>query len=140
MLDVGRGRNRLVAEAQGNAMCSVHGHDRKGSGRVPTGHMRRGWESQLSTVLGKSEILRDGREGKQSVSMAERGGVRAAAGVEMGIQIIRQCGYRGELGGEWKEYAVWLGKRHRQRVWGEYFSNAMVVAIQVILFERRYNS
>jgi len=65
---------------------------------------------------------------------------RAVAELEAGVEIIRQCGYRGELGGDWKEYAGWLGKRHRQRVWGEYFSNVMVVAIRVVLFERRYNS
>lgn len=32
-----------------------------------------------------------------------------------------------------KEYAYWLGQRHSERVWGEYFSNAMVLAIRVIL-------
>ncbi len=59
---------------------------------------------------------------------------RAAAEVEGGVEIVRQCGYRGELGGEWKEYAGWLGKRHHQRVWGEFFSNVMVVAIRILLF------
>jgi hypothetical protein len=65
---------------------------------------------------------------------------RAVAEMEMGRAIIRECGYQGEMEGAWQEYAVWLGKRHRQRVWGEYFSNGMVVAIRVILFEREYNS
>jgi superfamily II DNA helicase RecQ len=65
---------------------------------------------------------------------------RAVAEHEAGVQIIRQCGFRGELGGDWKGYAEWLGKRHWQRVWGEYFSNVMVVAIRVILFERKYNT
>ena len=51
-----------------------------------------------------------------------------------GAFIVRQCGYAGELGGDRKEYARWLGLRHRSRVWGEYFSNAMVVAIRVALF------
>ena len=64
--------------------------------------------------------------------------VRAAAEEEKGMQMIRQCGYEGAFGGEWKEYAGWLGRRHRVRVWGEYFSNAMVVAIQVILFCNKY--
>jgi hypothetical protein len=48
--------------------------------------------------------------------------------------MIKGCGYEGELGGDWREYAEWLGKRHRERVWGEYFSNAMVVSISVIVF------
>lgn len=59
---------------------------------------------------------------------------RAAAQDSKGVAIIRQCGYSGEFGGEWKEYAVWLGKQHRERVWGELFSNAMVVAIRVAVF------
>lgn len=59
---------------------------------------------------------------------------RAVAGTEMGREIIQRCGFTGKLGGDWKVYAVWLGKRHRERVWGEFFSNAMVVAIQVITF------
>jgi hypothetical protein len=58
--------------------------------------------------------------------------VRVAAEVKVGRRIIRQCGYDGELGGDWTEYALWLGKRHQHRVWGEYFSNAMVVAIRII--------
>jgi len=64
--------------------------------------------------------------------------VRAAAGQEKGMQMIRQCGYGGQFGGEWKEYAEWLGRRHRVRVWGEYFSNVMVVAIRIILFCKKY--
>ena len=64
---------------------------------------------------------------------------RATVEEEKGQQIVRQCGYAGEFGGDWKEYAAWLGRRHRVRVWGEYFSNAMVVAIRVILFCKRYN-
>lgn len=63
---------------------------------------------------------------------------RAVAEDEAGVEIIRQCGYRGELGGEWREYAGWLGKRHNQRVWGEFFSNVMVVAIRVLLFCKEY--
>lgn len=60
--------------------------------------------------------------------------VRAVAEVEKGIEVIRQCGYGGELGGDWKEYGIWLGKRHGQRIWGEWFSNAMVVMIRIALF------
>lgn len=61
---------------------------------------------------------------------------RAAAEVETGVKIIRKCGYRGDLGGDWNEYAGWLSKRHEVRVWDEreLFSNVMVVAIRVAVF------
>ena len=59
--------------------------------------------------------------------------VRAAVGVLEGIEVIREVGYAGELGGDFKEYAQWLGRRHGSRVWGHFFSNAMVVCIQIIL-------
>jgi superfamily II DNA helicase RecQ len=59
---------------------------------------------------------------------------RAAAEIEEGVKMIRGCGFQGELGGDWGEYALWLGKRHRERVWGEYFSNAMVVVIWITTF------
>jgi superfamily II DNA helicase RecQ len=62
--------------------------------------------------------------------------VRAIASEEQGVGLVRGCGYTGELGGDWKEYAGWLAKRHAVQVWGEYFSNAMVVAIRVLLFCR----
>lgn len=60
--------------------------------------------------------------------------VRALAEEENGIVLLRKWGYTGELGGDWKEYAAWLPKRHKERVWGEFFSNAMVVAIRLLLF------
>jgi len=63
--------------------------------------------------------------------------VRAIASEAAGVELVRELGYTGELGGDWKEYAGWLAKRHAVRVWGEYFSNAMVVAIRVLLFCRR---
>jgi hypothetical protein len=61
---------------------------------------------------------------------------RAAAEVKTGVKIIRKCGYRGDLGGDWNEYAGWLSKRHEVRVWDEreLFSNVMVVAIRVAVF------
>lgn len=41
--------------------------------------------------------------------------VRIAVEEEQGIQIVReQCGYEGLLEGECREYAVWLGKQHRE--------------------------
>lgn len=60
--------------------------------------------------------------------------VRTAVMLVEGIEIVRRAGYRGELGGDFQEYASWLGKRHGSRVWGEFFSNAMVVLIRVILW------
>jgi superfamily II DNA helicase RecQ len=57
---------------------------------------------------------------------------RAALGIMEGIQVIRECGYKGVIGEDCGEYRIWLGRRHTRRFWGEYFSNAMVVAIQVI--------
>jgi hypothetical protein len=60
--------------------------------------------------------------------------VRAAVGFKEGIEIIRGVGYNGELSGGFKDYASWLGQKHIRRVWGEIFSNAMVVVIRVILY------
>lgn len=54
---------------------------------------------------------------------------RAALGIMEGIEVVRQCGFEGE---DYRAYAAWLGRRHKERVWGEFFSNAMVVAIRVI--------
>ncbi|CAO2655088.1 Nn.00g101520.m01.CDS01, partial [Neocucurbitaria sp. VM-36] len=53
-----------------------------------------------------------------------------AMAMEGGQEIVREVGFQGR---EKKEYGAWLGKRHREPVWGEFFSNAMVVAIGVIL-------
>ena len=55
--------------------------------------------------------------------------VFAAIGFGDGVEVIRRCGYEGK---SIKEYSIWLGLRHRERVWGEYFSNAMVVAIRIL--------
>ena len=94
---------------------------------------RRCWVSQKFCATGQ-----DGRNPCQwpnvVVPLA-----RAVAGTEMGRKIIQGCGFTGDLGGNWVAYAVWLGKRHRERVWGEFFSNAMVIAIRIIIFiqERR---
>lgn len=59
---------------------------------------------------------------------------RAAAQESKGLAVIQQCGYSGEFRGEWREYAVWPGKQHREQVWDELFSNAMVVTIRVAVF------
>jgi superfamily II DNA helicase RecQ len=54
----------------------------------------------------------------------------AAMAVEDGQQLVRRLGFEGT---KQEEYAKWLGTRHRERVWGEFFSNAMVTAVQIIL-------
>jgi hypothetical protein len=64
---------------------------------------------------------------------------RTAVLVEIGQRIVKETGFRLRRGDDEsqfaseEEYARWLGLRHRERVWGEYFSNAMVVAIRIIL-------
>jgi superfamily II DNA helicase RecQ len=64
---------------------------------------------------------------------------RTALLIEAGQRIVEELGFtlrRGydeaEFASE-EEYARWLGLRHKERVWGEYFSNAMVVVIRIIL-------
>jgi superfamily II DNA helicase RecQ len=63
--------------------------------------------------------------------------VRTAVLLEEGQQVVGRCGFewKDEGGGFAREevYQKWLGMRHPIRVWGEFFSNAMVVAIRVIL-------
>jgi hypothetical protein len=59
-------------------------------------------ESQLPVVLRQSELLHDGRGCESSVLVAEHDYVpcEAAADVEKGKQMIRQCEYEGEFGGK----------------------------------------
>jgi superfamily II DNA helicase RecQ len=47
-----------------------------------------------------------------------------------GIRTMGELGF-GEMGDE--AYTAWLGKRHREEVWGQVFTNAMVVAVRVVL-------
>ena len=47
-----------------------------------------------------------------------------------GIQAMGELGFT-EAGDE--AYAGWLGKRHRKEIWGQIFSNAMAMAIKVVL-------
>jgi superfamily II DNA helicase RecQ len=56
-----------------------------------------------------------------------------------GPGLFRALGYdAGDLGTrhrssvQSRNFGIWLGKRHRERVWGEFFSNAMVVAIHTV--------
>jgi len=62
----------------------------------------------------------------------------AAMGLVEGAKVVQACGYEEEGVEDSKEYARWLGRRHSKRVWGEYFSNAMVVAIKVIVFTQSW--
>jgi hypothetical protein len=54
----------------------------------------------------------------------------AARLTRLGIQTIGEAGF-GETGDD--GYAAWLGKRHREEVWGQVFTNAMVVGIRLVL-------
>lgn len=47
-----------------------------------------------------------------------------------GIQAMGELGFT-ETGDE--AYAGWLGKWHRKEIWGQIFSNAMAMAIKVVL-------
>ena len=47
-----------------------------------------------------------------------------------GIRAMGELGFA-ETGDE--AYARWLGKRHREEVWGQMFSNAMAMAIKVVV-------
>ena len=47
-----------------------------------------------------------------------------------GIQAMGELGFA-ETGDE--AYAGWIGKRHREEVWGQMFSNAMAIAIKVVV-------
>lgn len=60
--------------------------------------------------------------------------VRSAIAIQQGVDIIQEVGFTGDLSGNLTEYARWLGQRYGSRVWGEVFSNAMVVCIRLILF------
>jgi len=67
--------------------------------------------------------------------------VRAVLLLEKGQRIVEEVGFvlkvhEGEeerwVASE-EEYGRWLGARHKERVWGEFFSNAMVVTIRILL-------
>ena len=47
-----------------------------------------------------------------------------------GISIIDELGFEGR---DDNGYAAWLRKRHREEVWGQVFTNAMVIAIRLVL-------
>ena len=47
-----------------------------------------------------------------------------------GIRAMSELGFR-ETGDE--AYASWLGKRHGSEMWGQVFSNAMAMAIRIVV-------
>jgi hypothetical protein len=55
----------------------------------------------------------------------------AAMAIEEGQEIVQGLGFKG---GDMEAHARWLGMRHRERIWGKFFSNAMVVGIRVLLY------
>jgi superfamily II DNA/RNA helicase len=61
--------------------------------------------------------------------------VRAALADQECGPLIRQLGYKGKVSGRQglAEYAVWLGKAHTRRLWGQLVSNGMAVMVRVIL-------
>jgi hypothetical protein len=59
--------------------------------------------------------------------------VRAVAIEPQGRAIARACGFQGDCGPNWREYAQWLGRRHSHRVWGEVFSN-VVNALRILIY------
>ena len=84
-------------------------------------------------MLGESEVLCNGRGHGESVSMAEcsdTAGIRSAAHTAWDSDDRRGRVWR-ETGND--GYAAWLGKRHREEVWGQVFTNAMVVGIRLVL-------
>jgi len=66
--------------------------------------------------------------------------VWVTAQAEGAVRHVRKVGFKGELLGDYKEYARWLGKRYGSRVWGEFFCNVMVLFIRVMLLSIRGSS
>lgn len=59
--------------------------------------------------------------------------LRGIPSTRQGIAIAENAGFDGETGNA-KEYAKWLGSRHRRRVWGELMSNVNAVIIDFIVW------
>jgi hypothetical protein len=62
--------------------------------------------------------------------------LRGIPSTKRGVAIVSKVGFEGETA-EAKEYAKWLGSRHRQRVWGELMSNASALIIEFIVERAR---
>jgi hypothetical protein len=58
--------------------------------------------------------------------------LRGIPSTKHGGGIVKNVGFEGETA-DAKEYAKWLGSRHRQRVWGELMSNASALIIEFIV-------
>jgi hypothetical protein len=58
---------------------------------------------------------------------------RLALACGIGRNIIRKAGFEGQRG-DWTEYALWLGRTHRLRLWGELVSNSMVVISEFLIY------
>jgi superfamily II DNA helicase RecQ len=58
--------------------------------------------------------------------------LRGIPSTQQGVAIVKNVGFEGETA-DAKEYAKWLGSRHRQRVWGELMSNATALVIEFIV-------
>jgi hypothetical protein len=58
--------------------------------------------------------------------------LRGIPSTRQGVTIVENAGFDGETSNA-KEYAKWLGSRHRQRVWGELMSNATAVIIDFVV-------
>jgi hypothetical protein len=62
--------------------------------------------------------------------------LRGIPSTKQGATIVKTVGFEGETANA-KEYAKWLGSRHRQRVWGELMSNASALIIEFIIESAR---
>lgn len=58
--------------------------------------------------------------------------LRGVPSTGQGIAIVKSVGFDGDTA-DAKEYATWLGSRHRKRVWGELMSNASALVIEFIV-------
>ena len=62
--------------------------------------------------------------------------LRGIPSTKQGATIVKTVGFEGETV-DAKEYAKWLGLRHKQRVWGELMSNASALIIEFIIESAR---
>lgn len=58
--------------------------------------------------------------------------LRGVPSTGQGIAIVKSVGFDGDTA-DAKEYATWLGSRHRRRVWGGLMSNASALIIEFIV-------
>jgi superfamily II DNA helicase RecQ len=62
--------------------------------------------------------------------------LRGIPSTKQGATIVKTVGFEGETA-DAKEYAKWLGLRHKQRVWGELMSNASALIVEFIVESAR---